>query len=89
MWRYGYMISQENLDFMTSDNYDISSNLSNFNGKALFIVGSLTLQSYPEYLNLQRPIYPRSDFEIVNGVGHSGPWEKANEIAATIRNYLR
>lgn len=88
MWRYGYMISQENLDFMTSDNYDITSNVTAFHGRAQFIVGSLTLQNYPDYLSLQMPAYPTSESVIINHVGHTGPWEKADEIVALIRDFL-
>jgi pimeloyl-ACP methyl ester carboxylesterase len=32
--------------------------------------------------------YPRSEELVISGVGHDGPWEKPDEIAAAIRDFL-
>ena len=89
LWRLGALIEDENLDFMTSDNYDITSNIKiSFQGKLLFISGKLTEESYPDYPNMQMSNYPRSTYMTIDGVGHTGVWEKPDEVANEIRNFL-
>jgi len=89
MWRTGAVIGGDNVDFIESDSYDITSNISTaFSGDMLLIVGELTLNSYPEFPELQRSYYPKSDFVTITGVGHTGVWEKPDEIAGEIRSFF-
>ena len=88
MWRFGSFISYENLDFSESDNYDITSNLINFQGRLLFMSGELTVNEYPGYADFQLPCYPRGEYLEIPGVGHTGPWEKPDEIASLVRNFF-
>ena len=89
MWRFGAFIGEENLDFMNSDNFDITSNIiASFQGRMLFISGKLTEESYPEYSAMQMSHYPQTEYVTIDGVGHTGPWEKPDEIAVLIKNFL-
>jgi proline iminopeptidase len=88
MWRVGAFIGNENLDFSQSDNYDITSNLINFQGRLLLIGGEFTANEYPGYLDLQLPLYPNAEYTEIPGVGHTGPWEKPDEIATLIRDFF-
>jgi len=55
----------------------------------LFISGELTYNEYPGYKDIQLPCYPQSEFTVVAGVGHTGPWEKPDEISTIIRNFFQ
>jgi proline iminopeptidase len=88
-WRVGALIGNEDLGFRLSTDYDITSNLSAFNGKMLFIGSDKVLSELPEYPGLQMKYYPKSELVTVSGVGHTGPWEKPNEVASLIRNYFQ
>ncbi|MBD3288380.1 alpha/beta fold hydrolase, partial [candidate division KSB1 bacterium] len=89
LWRLGAFIDEENLDFINSDSYDITSNIiASFKGRMLFISGKLTEESYPEYSAMQMSYYPQTEYVTIAGVGHTGPWEKPDEIAVLIRNFL-
>lgn len=85
LWRIGILFG-EDLEEMDRDN---TSNLSSFQGKFLFIGGELTGKEYPKYPDLQMSYYPRSEYAEIPGVGHTGPWEKPEEIAAIIRNFFQ
>ncbi len=89
LWRFGSFVSHENLDFFNSDEYDITSNLTSFKGRALFIAGSLTMGEFPDYMNLQQKFYPANKLVIIPNVGHTGPWEKPNEVSGIIRHFLQ
>lgn len=84
-WRFGALCVDENLDFSMSDSYDITSNLSAFKGRAIFIFGSLTTEEYPEYTQLQTAFYSKTEKYFIEGVGHSGVWQKPDEIIQIIR----
>ncbi|MCB2204611.1 alpha/beta hydrolase [bacterium] len=89
MWRTGAVVGGDNVDFIESDSYDITSNIDNmFQGNMLLIVGALTLKSYPQFPEMQRSFYPRSEFVTIAGVGHTGVWEKPDEIADEIRSFF-
>jgi len=89
LWRLGAFISSENLDFSQSDNYDITSNVvASFQGRLLFIAGKLTEEPYPDYPDMQMSYYPQAEYVAIAGVGHTGLWEKPDEVAAVIRNFL-
>jgi pimeloyl-ACP methyl ester carboxylesterase len=88
MWRLGAFVGHENLDFSQSDNYDITSNVITFQGRLLLMGGELTANEYPGYLDLQLPIYPQSEYLEIPGVGHTGIWEKPDDIAIVIRNFF-
>ena len=88
-WRVGSLIWNENLDFWESESFDITSNLSSFQGTLLFLGGELTMNEYPDYRELETAYYPRSEFIEIPGVGHTGQWEKPNDIAALIRNFFQ
>lgn len=89
MWRIGAFIGNENLDFRVSDNYDITSYIaSSFQGRMMFVARKLTEEPYPEYPDLQMSYYPQSEYVATAGVGHTGLWEKSDEVATVIRNFL-
>jgi len=88
-WRSGALLIDDNLDFVMSDDFDITSNLSHFEGSFLFIGSENVLNELPEYANLQMQYYPVKELVEISGVGHTGPWEKPDEIATIIRNYFQ
>jgi len=88
-WRSGALLKDDNLDFSQSENFDIISNLSAYNGNMLLICSNNVLGELPEYPVLQSAYYPESDFASVDGVGHTGPWEKPGEVADLIRNFFQ
>ena len=85
LWRYGALVGLEDLEEEARDN---TSNLSSFQGNFILMGGELTLKEYPEYADIQMSYYPRSELVEIPGVGHTGPWEKPNEVAAIIRNFF-
>ena len=87
-WRFGAFLRGDNLDFSESTAFDITSNLSSFNGSMLFISGSFTAQEYPEYAQMQMAVYPNSHYKEVQNTGHTGPWEKSEEIASILRSHF-
>ena len=88
-WRLGAFISSENLDFSQSDNYDITSNVvASFPGRMLLIAGKLTEEPYPDIPDMQMSYYPQTEYVAIAGVGHTGLWEKPDEVAMVIRNFL-
>ncbi len=88
-WRYGSLTGSANLDFGMSDNFDVTSNLSSFSGNALFISGSLSMHEYSEYLEMQSVFYNRSEEFIIEGIGHSGVWQKPDEIIKIIKSTIK
>ena len=86
LWRMGALLEGEDLQ---DENRDNTSNLSAFKGEFLFIGGELTINEYPEYPAIQMSYYPHSEYVEIKGVGHTGPWEKPEEIAAVIRNFFQ
>lgn len=90
LWRFGAMLSDDNLDFSLSDEYDITSDIkSSFLGNTLFIAGSLTTEELPAYMDLQRSHYPLSEYYEITETGHTGPWEKPVEVTEQIRNFIK
>jgi len=89
MWRFGAMLADDNLDFSASDNFDISSKLNRFKGQSLFIAGSLSQGDLPQYMDMQRAVYPSSQFLVIEGTGHTGPWEKSSQIVEHLRNFYQ
>ena len=90
LWRLGAVIGDENLDFFESKQYDITSNIiPAFQGRLLFIAGKLTETPYPDYPAKQMAYYPQSEYVAIPGVGHTGVWEKPNEVAGVIRDFLK
>lgn len=88
-WRPGALLLDDNLDFMESEHFDITSNLSAFKGNMLFVGSDKVIGELPDYPDLQMALYPKSDFALVTGVGHTGPWEKSGEVAELIREYFQ
>jgi len=88
-WRSGALLLDDNLDFFESDNFDITSNLSSFSGKLLFIGSGKVMNELPEYANLQMQYYPQKELVTIPGVGHTGPWEDADAVAMQIRNFIK
>jgi proline iminopeptidase len=88
-WRSGALLIDDNLDFIESDDFDITSNLSAFQGNMLFIGSDKVIGELPDYPDTQRAYYPKSDIATVTGVGHTGPWEKPDEVSELIRNYFQ
>jgi proline iminopeptidase len=84
-WRFGAFLRGDNLDFSQSESFDITSNLRSFNGNMVFVSGSLTANEYPEYSESQMAVYPVSQYVEIEGTGHTGPWEKAEEVSGIIR----
>lgn len=89
LWRFGALMDGAKMDFSESDNYDIVSNLINFSGRMLFVGGGLTMDEYPNYLDMQTDLYPQSNSVIIPNVGHTGPWEEPNKLVQIITNFLQ
>ncbi len=89
LWRSGALVRRENLDFSRSENFDITSNLSAFTGRMLFIGSDKVIGEIPEYPGIQMKYYSNSELITISGVGHTGPWEKPTEIASHIRNFFQ
>ncbi|MGW8316224.1 MAG: alpha/beta fold hydrolase [Bacteroidales bacterium] len=89
LWRMGIFIEHENLDFFASDRFDITSGLSAFEGRFLMVCGELTIHEYPDYPAMEMSHFPISEYVEIYGVGHTGPWEKPDEIASLIRTYFQ
>jgi pimeloyl-ACP methyl ester carboxylesterase len=88
-WRAGAMLIDDNLDFIDSDYFDITSNLNSFSGRLLFIGSEKVLNELPEYASRQMKYYPKKELITIPGVGHTGPWEDADAVAEAIRNFLK
>ncbi len=88
LWRFGGLIELADIDCFFCDSFDVTTNLTNFQGRVLFMMGELTRAEYPDYLDLHTVHYPQSEVIFVSGVGHTGVWEKADEVADHIRNFL-
>jgi proline iminopeptidase len=90
LWRFGALLADDNLDFAMSTNYDISSNIArSYNGNALFIAGSKTVDELPEYMGMQMENYPNAAYKEIQGTGHTGPWEKPAEIVSLVRSFIK
>ena len=88
-WRHGSFVADENLDYFMSEEYDITSNLNAFEGRALFISGELTLNELPGYMDLNMEYYSNSELITVSNTGHTGVWEKPSEVSEIIRSFLK
>jgi len=88
-WRAGALLIDDNLDFVESTDFDITSNLHQYEGRFLFVGSEKVMQDLPEYANLQMQYYPVKELVEIPGVGHTGPWENPDAIAAIIRNYFQ
>lgn len=89
LWRFGALLTDNNLDFATSSRYDISSNINkSFEGKALFLAGSYTISELPEYISKQRMYYPNTYFQEIENIGHTAPWETPNSLIEPIRGFI-
>jgi len=87
MWRHGGLIEDDGVD--DNDKFEITNNLAAFSGRILFIGGEYTMNEYPEYIQLQMQYYSQTEYVEIPEVGHTGPWEKPDEIAGIIRNFLQ
>ncbi len=88
-WRFSGLIENEDVDCFFCDSFDFTSNLINFEGTALFMFGELTItKGYPQYPALQTSFYENHETVVIPTVGHTGPWEKADEIAGVIRDFI-
>lgn len=87
-WRAGAMLIDDNLDFIDSDHFDITSNLNSFSGRLLFIGSEKVLNELPEYASRQMEYYPQKELIIIPGVGHTGPWEDPDKVSAAIRQFF-
>ncbi len=87
-WRVGAVVSTMGLDYGPSVDFDITDNLDAFEGRVLVMAGGLTVGDLPGYIDFLRPHYPEFHYVEIAGVGHTGPWEKADVVAAEIRSFL-
>lgn len=86
-WRWGaYVGTDKNYFKYSRDN--ITSRLGLFNGRVLFIGGSLTLNNFPEYMEMQMSYFTNTKLVIVEGVGHTGVWEKPDEIIDLVKEFI-
>ena len=89
LWRFGAMLSDDNLDFSLSQDYDITSNVdTSVSNRTLFLAGSKTVGELPDYIDLQMAYYPGAQYHEIAETGHTGPWEKSLEVSHQIRNFL-
>jgi proline iminopeptidase len=89
IWRYGAFVNQE-LEEKTfrSSSYNITENLANFKGRALFIWGSKTTALNSEGIALQMKVFPRVVQSTITNAGHYMIWENPDECIEAIRNFL-
>jgi proline iminopeptidase len=87
-WRIGAVVSTMGLDYGPSVDFDITQNLDAFEGGVLVMAGALTVGELPGYIDLLRPHYPGFQYVEIADVGHTGPWGKADDVAAEIRSFL-
>lgn len=88
-WRFGsYVGIDGDIGDFFGYKYDITDNLSSFEGNALFIAGDLTMASFPDYMPEQMKLFPRCELKTLTGYGHSGVWESPNTVANMTRTFI-
>lgn len=89
LWRYGTFANSDlSKDTYQSDSYDITSNLSNFKGRALFIKGSNTRALDDDGWNKQISHYLNHQSVTIPNTGHYMFWENPDLTAQHIRTFL-
>ena len=89
LWRYG---SFANIDLAKgtyeAEDYDVTSNLSQFSGRALFIKGGKTRALDDAGWNLQISYYPNHQSVTIPNTGHYMLWENPDLTVQEIRTFL-
>jgi len=88
-WRIGAVMNMDINDYgSVIDGDNLVGNLSAFRGRFLFMYSESVGNEFPGYGELQTSYYPVAQTFGISGTGHGGPWEKADEVANGIRNFL-
>lgn len=89
LWRYGTFANSDlSKDTYQSENYDITSNLHRFKGRALFIRGENTRALDDAGWELQISHYPRYQSATIPNTGHYMLWEDPDQTVSCIREFL-
>ncbi|GEM_PF-437693 len=90
LWRYGVSanIDLANETFLRDD-YDVTSNLNQFEGRALFIKGGNTSALDEDGWNLQISHYPVYESATIPNTGHYMLWENPDLTVNIIRDFLQ
>lgn len=90
LWRYGTFANIDLAkDTYEKEDYDITSNLDKFNGRALFVKGSKTRALDDNGWNLQISYFKNHQSATVPNTGHYMLWEDPIFTANVIRNFLK
>jgi len=89
-WRLGFVVNQEIEAELRAENRDIINKLDAFQGKTLFLYGSLTEQDaiLPGYLELVTSYFSYGETTKIDNTGHYGPWEEPEQIMQEVANFL-
>jgi proline iminopeptidase len=89
-WRLGFIVNQEIEAALHAENRDVVSKLDAFQGKTLYLYGSLTEQDaiLPGYLELVTSYFPDAEATRINNTGHYGPWEEPAQIIQVVSTFL-
>lgn len=89
LWRYGvYANIDLSKDTFEKDDYDVTSNLSEFTGRALFIKGVNTRALDEEGWKMQISLYTNHESATIPNTGHYMVWENPDLVVQKIRNFL-
>lgn len=90
LWRYGtYANIDLSEDTFMKDDYDITSNLNQFEGRALFIKGGNTRALDDDGWELQISHYKNHQSKTVPNTGHYMIWENPDFTSELVREFLK
>ncbi|GAB5555498.1 MAG: hypothetical protein Sapg2KO_50890 [Saprospiraceae bacterium] len=90
LWRYGtYANIDLSEDTFLKDDYDVTSNLDLFEGRALFIKGGKTRALDEDGWDLQISYYKNHQSKTVPNTGHYMLWENPDFTSQLIRKFLQ
>ncbi len=90
LWRYGVSANIDLAkDTFEKDDYDVTSNLNQFEGKALFIRGGNTRALDDDGWNLQISYFPNHQSATIPNTGHYMLWENPDLTVEIIRDFLQ
>jgi proline iminopeptidase len=90
LWRYGALVNAElEAETFTHDDFMITDNLKNFNGKVLFIWGEKTRALDEAGIKLQMSYFNNIFSAKIPNTGHYMVWEDPNTCVNEIRNFLQ
>jgi proline iminopeptidase len=89
-WRLGASVNNKvSYSGHIFENGSLTDNLTAFEGGFLFVFGELTAGDLSlEYIEKQVAYYPSGTSIVIPGTGHSGVWERADEVARIVNQFL-